>query len=428
MCGGDSDPNRLYTDDCIRTIAGAVPGPAVCALLSYRRAFYWQARSFAVTVSGFRRAFHHHGHRGLAHVRHRTGHAVTGRKPRGKKPVKRAAKAPPSPETELAGVVTLAHVARRAGVGESTVSRVLRNHGSVSQITREKILKAAADLHYVPNRIAGTLASMRSRLVGIVIPSVGNTVVPEVLSGANAVLESAGFQPVIGVTNYDPAREEALIESILSWRPSGILVAGLEHTERARAMLKGCGLRVVELLDIDGQGVDIVVGSSHRKAGRVSAEYLLARGYRRIGYVGHDIRADRRAHKRLDGFGEVLQAHGLAVLDHELSPGGSSVEGGRIGLARLLARRPDLDAVYFSNDDVAIGGYFHCLEHGIAMPGDLALFGYNGLEIARLTPQPLSTIRPPRIAMGRMGAELLLSGGPGQVVDMAFELIPGATS
>ena len=104
-------------------------------------------------------------------------------------------------------------------MGESTVSRVLRNHGSVSQPTREKILKAAADLNYVPNRIAGTLASMTSKLIGIVIPSVGNTVVPEVLAGANTVLEDAGFQPVIGVSNYDPMREEALIESILSWRP-----------------------------------------------------------------------------------------------------------------------------------------------------------------------------------------------------------------
>ena len=326
-------------------------------------------------------------------------------------------------------VTTLADVARRAGVGESTVSRVLRNHGSVSPRTREKILKAAADLHYVPNRIAGTLASMTSKLVGIVIPSVGNTVVPEVLAGANSVLEDAGFQPVIGVSNYDPLREEALIESILSWRPSGLLVAGLEHTDRARGMLKGCGVRVVEMLDIDGDGVDMVVGSSHRAAGRLSAEHLISRGYRRIGYVGHDIHADVRAGKRLEGFREVMAKQGLGIVDQEFTPGrGSSVEGGKIGIARLLERRKDLDAIYFSNDDMAIGGYFHCVENGIAIPGDLALFGYNGLEIARLTPQPLSTIRSPRLAMGKAGAELLLSGGPSRVLDVGFELIPGATS
>lgn len=335
----------------------------------------------------------------------------------------------PESADSMAAVTTLSDVARRAGVGESTVSRVLRNKGSVSQQTREKILKAAADLNYVPNRIAGTLASMTSKLVGIVIPSVGNTVVPEVLAGANLVLEDAGYQPVIGVSNYDPRREEALIESILSWRPSGLLVAGLEHTERARAMLKGCGVRVVELIDIDGEGVDIVVGSSHRLAGRKSAEHLLSRGYRRIGYVGHDITIDIRAGKRLDGFRTVLAEHGLSFIDLDFSPGGaSSVEAGRVGLARLLARCPDLDAIYFSNDDLAIGGYFHCLANNISIPGDLALFGYNGLEIARLTPQPISTIRSPRMAMGQAGANLLLSGGNSQVVDLGFELIPGATS
>jgi LacI family gluconate utilization system Gnt-I transcriptional repressor len=326
-------------------------------------------------------------------------------------------------------VTTLADVARRAGVGESTVSRVLRNKGSVSQQTREKILKVAADLNYVPNRIAGTLASMTSKLVGIVIPSVGNTVVPEVLAGANQVLEDAGFQPVIGVSNYCPEREEALIESILSWRPSGLLVAGLEHTDRARAMMKGCGVRVVELIDIDGEGIDIVVGSSHRMAGHKSAEHLLAHGYRRIGYVGHDITIDVRAGKRLQGFRAAMAEKGLSFIDEEFSPGGaSSVEAGRIGLARLLGRGTKLDAVYFSNDDLAIGGYFHCLENGISVPGDLALFGYNGLEIARLTPLPLSTIRSPRFAMGKTGANLLLAGGPSQVVDLGFELVPGATS
>jgi LacI family transcriptional regulator, gluconate utilization system Gnt-I transcriptional repressor len=336
---------------------------------------------------------------------------------------------PPAADGDWVKVVTITDVAQRARVGESTVSRVLRNHGSVSQATREKILKAAADLNYVPNRIAGTLASMTSKLIGIVIPSVGNTVVPEVLAGVNSVLEDAGFQPVIGVSNYDPVREEALIESILSWRPAGILVAGLEHTARARAMLKGCGVRVVELLDIDGEGVDMVVGSSHRMAGRRSAEHLLARNYRRIGYVGHDIRVDLRAGKRLEGFEALLRENGLSFVDQEFfQSGGSSVEAGRVGLARLLKRQTMLDAIYFSNDDLALGGYFHCLEHNISIPSSLALFGYNGLEITRLTPQPLSTIRTPRISMGKVGANLLLENGPSTVVDLGFELIIGATS
>ena len=223
------------------------------------------------------------------------------------------------------------------------------------------------------------------------------------LAGATWSWKTQAFQPVIGVSNYDPVREEA-VESILSWRPAGMLVAGLEHTDRARALLKGSGIRVVELLDIDGQGVDIVVGSSHQMAGRKSAEHLLSRNYRRMGYVGHDIRVDVRAAKRLEGFRAVMRENGLDFVDQEFFPsGGSTVGAGRIGSGAALKRQPTLDAIYFSNDDLALGGYFHCLEHGIDVPGRLALFGYNGLEITHFTPSPLSTIRSPRNAMGKVG-------------------------
>jgi len=326
-------------------------------------------------------------------------------------------------------LVTLADVARRARFGESTVSRALRNDGSVARASREKILKAADDLNYVSNRIAGTLASAKSKFIGIIIPSVANTVVPEVLAGAMLVLEDAGFQPVIGVSNYDANREEKLIKSLLSWRPAGMMVAGLEHTEHARAMLMRSGVRVVELLDVDGEGIDIVVGTSHFMAGRKSAEHLLARNYRRIGYVGHDIKSDERARKRLEGFQSVLRENGLNFLDQYFFPDCvTSVEAGKIGLACLLKRQRSLDAIYFSTDQLAVGGYFYCLERNISVPTNLALFGYNGTEITRSMPQPLSTIRTPRIAIGNIGANLLLSDGPSTVVDMGFELIVGATS
>ena len=95
---------------------------------------------------------------------------------------------------------------------------------------------------------------------------------------------------------------------------------------------------------------------------------------------------------------------------------------------RLLKRQPKLDVVYFANDDMAIGGYFYCLSAGISIPEQLALFGHNGLEVGRLTPQPLSTIRTPRLAVGEVGAKLLLSKGPPQVIDLGFEVFEGMTT
>ncbi len=327
-----------------------------------------------------------------------------------------------------APAVTLADVARRAGVGESTVSRVLRGRGSVSAETREQVLSAARDLGYVPNRIAGTLASTDSRLVGLVIPSLTNIVFPELLSSANAVLIEAGLQPVIAVTDYKIEREEAVIESLLSWRPSAILIAGLDHTDHAHLMLRSAGIRIVELLDTDGPGIDLVVGYSNREAGRVTARHLVERGYRRIGYIGHHLDHDRRATKRYEGFRDALAETGLGIAATEILPQGSSIRGGRDGLERLLTLAPDLDAIYFSNDDMAMGGYFHCLAQGIAIPDELAIVGFNGLDIGQYAPQRLTTIRTPRAEVGETGARLIALNAPATTLDMGFTLIEGATT
>ncbi|GGD33214.1 LacI family DNA-binding transcriptional regulator [Aureimonas glaciei] len=322
---------------------------------------------------------------------------------------------------------TISDVARLAGVSESTVSRVLRQKGFSSLKVRIRVQEAVEALGYVPNRVAGTLASSGSSLVGVVIPSLSNIVFPDLLRGASLALDQAGFQPVIGVTDYDPAREETLVAAMLAWRPAGMIVAGIDHSDRTAAMLRGAGVRVAELLDIDGEGIDIVVGFSNLAAGRASAELFLSHGYRRIGYVGHYLGLDHRAAKRLLGFTQVLAEAGLPLLASEIVVQPSSIAAGKEALARVLAVDPTLDAVYFSNDDMAVGGLFHCMENGISIPSRLAIMGYNGLDIARLSPQPLATILTPRLEVGRRGAELLFAGGPKEVVDLGFELIEGAT-
>ncbi|MDR3438844.1 LacI family DNA-binding transcriptional regulator [Telmatospirillum sp.] len=323
--------------------------------------------------------------------------------------------------------ITIYDVAREARVGESTVSRVLRGQGAVSEKARERVLSAVRKLGYVPNRIAGTLASSGSRLVALVIPSVTNNVFGDVLAEASATLTGLGHQAVFAVTDYDQSAEENLIESMLAWRPAGIIVAGIEHAPRALAMLRGSGIRIAEILDTDSTGIDIVVGYSNTDAGRTSARFLLSRGKQRIGYVGHDLSRDLRAGKRYGGFCQTLADGGSRVVDSEIVPELSSIEMGRNSLAKLLERTPDLDAVYFSNDDLAIGGLFHCMSHGIAVPERLALMGYNGLDAVRLVPRPLSTIRTPRRLIGQVAARLVCSEEPSQVVDVGFELIEGAT-
>ena len=328
--------------------------------------------------------------------------------------------------------ITLRDVARMAEVSEITVSRVLRESGAIRPATRERVMEAVRRTGYVPNRLAGGLSSARSNLVGVVLPSLSNNVFPQVMAGINAALASSGFQPVVGVSDYDDITEAKLVRSMLAWKPAALILTGLEHSGEVTRMVSGADLRVVEIMDTDGDPIDTAVGFSHRAAGAATARHLIARGYRRFGYLGHDLSRDRRAAARLDGLAEALHLAGLPPAARHLTQGPSSTGAGREGLAALHGRAPDLDVVVFSNDDMAVGGVFHCVAAGIAVPRDLALFGFNGLEIGQSLPQPLSTLRSDRGRIGQLAVEAILSPPPaapgGRIIDTGFAILSGATA
>ncbi len=314
---------------------------------------------------------------------------------------------PPYLPPEAQRPLTLRDVSELSGVSEMTVSRVLRNRADVSPATREKVLAAAKTLGYVPNKIAGALASQRVNLVGVIIPSLSNMVFPEVLGGISAALEDSGLQPVFGATDYKAEREENVIYEMLSWRPSGMIVAGLEHTEPARAMLANSGIPIVEIMDIDGEPIDSMVGISHRRAGREMAEAILAAGYRKIGFLGSKMPDDHRARKRIEGFTEALEAAGIPLAETEHYGGGSSLAKGREMTKAILARRPDLDFLYYSNDMIGAGGLLHCLDNGIDVPNQIGLAGFNGLELLDGLRLRLATTDACRREIGLRAAEIV---------------------
>ena len=328
--------------------------------------------------------------------------------------------------------LTLRDVSEASGVSEMTVSRVLRNRGDVSATTRERVLVAARTLGYVPNKIAGALASQRVNLVGVIIPSLSNMVFPEVMTGISEVLDNTGLQPVVGVTNYLPAREEAVLYEMLSWRPSGVILAGLEHTAPARAMLAQAGIPIVEIMDIDGQPVDSAVGISHRRAGRQMAEAIVASGYKNIAFMGTQMPHDFRAKKRLDGFEEALKRAGMALVDREFYDGGSALLKGREMTAAVLRRSPHVDFLYYSNDMIGAGGLLYCLDQGIDVPGRVGLAGFNGVELLDGLPRRLATMDACRLEIGRRAAQIIAGRnehpeiGP-EVVELFPTLQPGDT-
>ncbi len=327
--------------------------------------------------------------------------------------------------------ITLHEVALHAGVSESTVSRTIRDQELVAEPTRTKVMESVRALGYMPNRIAGSLASLESHLVGVVVPSLSNIVFPEVLHGINSRLKSSKYQSVISISDYDLEHEEVLVRGLLSWKPAAILIAGFDHTPATSLMLDRCGVRVVEMMDIDSVPIDTAVGMSHRRAGYATGQYLIERGYRRFGYVGHNWTADHRAKLRYEGCCEALRDAGTSFVAHAITEGPSSVANGRAQTAHLCGMS-SVDVVVYSNDDMAVGGVFHCLSAGISIPDQLAIFGFNGLDIGRELPRPLSTVRSNRFLIGEKAIDAIL-GKPDRpsapsIIDTGFEVFVGATA
>jgi len=264
------------------------------------------------------------------------------------------------------------------------------------------------------------------------LPSLSNIVFPEVLRGIHAGLESTGYQPLIGVTDYDPLVEQHIVSSLLAWQPAALIMTGVDHTETTRKMLANHRVRVAELMDIDAEPIGIAVGLSHRKAGYDTGRHLIGRGYRRFGYVGHDWDADRRARLRYDGLCTALAEAGMTLVAERRNPGPSSTLAGKETLKALLQDEPSLDVVVFSNDDMAVGGYFHCLAAGIAVKDELGLFGFNGLSIGQDLPTPLSTVRSNRFLIGKTAVERLLditgTSDNRTIIDTGYEIVEGATA
>jgi LacI family gluconate utilization system Gnt-I transcriptional repressor len=320
----------------------------------------------------------------------------------------------------------LRDVAERAGVSPITASRALRGVGRVDPLLAERVHAAARALNYVPDPAARALASARSSVVVLLVPSLSNLVFMELIEAVHDVLEPAGYQVLIGNTRYDHGAQERLLHQYLSHRPSGLLLTRSDQTDGARVLTDDSGIPHVYLMDLSDDGA-YCVGLSQRDAGRCVADHLLATGRRRIAFVAAQL--DARTRQREAGYRGALTAAGIYDPDLSLlTPDRSSIGLGAQLLRQLFARRPDVDAIFFNNDDLAQGALLEALRLGIDVPDQVAIVGFNDLEgSAHLLPR-LTTVRTPRAEIGRRAATMLLDLMQGRRVarpalDLGFELI-----
>lgn len=328
------------------------------------------------------------------------------------------------------GSLTLTDVARLAGVSPITVSRALNNPVQLTAETLSRVQEAVARTGYVPNRIAGGLASSRSRLVAALVPTIASPVFLETIQALTDALDAEGYQLMLGQGGYGEAREDKLLDAIIARRPDGVILTGVMHSPEGRKRLAAAGIPVVETWDLTPTPIDMLVGFSHEKAGAAVAEYLLYRGSRRPGIVSAD---DYRAGLRRRGFVEAAARGGVMEVPAELVPTPTTLGAGRRALAKLLDAHPHIDSVFCSSDILALGALTEARARGIRVPEELRVFGFGDNNFAADTHPALSTVRIDGTAIGRQAARFVidrLAGRPipQRIVDLGFKLIGRASA
>ena len=320
-------------------------------------------------------------------------------------------------------------VAALAGTAAITVSRALRQPAQVAPATRARILAAVERLGYIPDLSASSLASRRSGIIAVLVPTIANAIFAETVQGVADAVGSAGLQILLGDYSYSDSRERDLLHAIAGRRPDAIVVVGLVREPAQRKLLRKLGLPVVETWDLTDDPIDMVVGFSNGVAGATMARHLLARGRCRLAFSGG---ADQRAQARAAGFTAVLQEAGVAtpLLDRVET---ISIAEGRRALRRILAQAPDRDGIFMGTDVLAVGALLECQERGIAVPGQIAIAGLGDLEIGRELVPALTTINVGAHEIGRRAGLAVLArlagkpAGP-RVLDVGFSVISRAST
>lgn len=322
---------------------------------------------------------------------------------------------------------TLQDIADQVGITKMTVSRYLRDPNSVAPQTREKIAAVIEELGYIQNRVPAILSKSSSRAIGIILPSLSNQVFAHLVQGIEAVTKAAGYDTLIAHTGYNAKEEEEKIAALLSYRVDGLILTETNHTERTLQMLKSAGIPVVETMEIPTNPIDMAVGLDHEQISYEVVQHMIARGKRHIVYLG--ARLDTRTRLRMQGYERAMCDAGLEPKPICTGEHSSFTVGG-ILLDKALQEQPELDAIFCTNDDVAIGAMMYCSYKGIAVPGQISVVGYNALDIGQAIIPKLTSVETPRYDIGKKSAELLLAAlcgetPPQKVFDLGYRLTEG---
>ncbi|MGL5857791.1 MAG: LacI family DNA-binding transcriptional regulator [Angustibacter sp.] len=319
-------------------------------------------------------------------------------------------------------------VAQAAGVSTATVSRALRGLPRVSEATRARVLRAAAELEYIASATAASLASGRTHVVGVVVPFVTRWYFARLISGTSQELREQGFHALLfDVGDEGPQRAQLLDSRMLFRRVDAVAVLSLRLNREERELLHRLGIPVatVGVPDPDWPCVRI----DDVLTGRLVAEHLLSLGHRRIGYVNGDhasIRYFPTPADRLNGFQAAVLRTGATLRPSDVVHGDWTAQGGRLAALQLLDRPDRPTAVVCASDEMAFGALRAAAELGLLVPDEVSITGIDDHPMAQL--YGLTTVAQDPSEQGRTATRLLLEAihghSPGsQVATLPVHLV-----
>lgn len=307
-----------------------------------------------------------------------------------------------------------------------TVSRALNTPQLVRPKTVEKVMQAVQATGYIPNALAGGLASRRSKLVAVVVPQINNNMFVDTIQALSDTLAARGYHMLLCVAGYSRQTEAELVATLLSRRPDGVVLTGIQHAPALKKTILNAATPVVEIWDLTPTPLDMLVGFSHEKVGETIGEYLLEKGYRRPGLLWA---GDARATLRKQGLRARLAKNGIddAPQVEVPLPASLALALGRRGLAELLAGG-EFDVIVCSSDTLAQGAIMEAESRGLRVPQDLAVIGFGDLDFAASNRPAITTVSVDRHAIGEQAATLLadrIEGGEEReaIIDIGFHLV-----
>ncbi|WP_437609842.1 LacI family DNA-binding transcriptional regulator [Erwinia sp. V71] len=320
---------------------------------------------------------------------------------------------------------TLEDVARAAGLSPMTVSRALNNPGIVRPATVSRVLEAVRATGYIPNMLAGSLASKRSRLIAVAVPQINNSMFIDTIQALSDELALRGYHILLCVAGYTHESETDIVATILSRRPDGIVLTGIHHSAELKKIIINADIPAIEIWDLTPTPLDMLVGFSHEKIGEAIGHYVVKKGYAHAGLLWA---GDNRAARRKQGVLEVLHQHPAIAISEATVPLPAMLSSGREGMKQLLAQAVRPDIIVCSSDTLAQGAIMEAESQGLQVPGDLAVMGFGDLNFAAFNKPAITTVSVDRWRIGQQAAAMLADKIAGKtieqpVLDIGFSLI-----